>query len=96
MSGLLSCQERQVGPKGEKGVFIGFKNGIKCYKIWDLKDRKFILNRDVTFNEASMVKLINSQQVESQTDNRMLQQVESQTATSPSLERSVSFEVTPG
>ena len=90
MSGLLLCQERQVGPKGEKGVFIGFKNGIKCYKIGDPKDRKFILSRDATFDEASIVKPIDSQQVESQTNERILQQVESD-ATSPSLDRPVSF-----
>jgi len=41
-----------------------------------------------------MVKPINSQQVESQTANRILQKVESDT-TSPSLERSVSFQVIP-
>jgi len=41
-----------------------------------------------------MVKPTNSQQVESQTANRILHQVESD-ATSSSLERSVSFEVIP-
>jgi len=46
------------------------------------------------FDEASMVKPTNYQQVESQAANRILQQMESD-ATSPSLERSVSFEVTP-
>ena len=46
------------------------------------------------FDEASMVKPTNSQQVESQTTNRILQQVESD-ATSPSLERSLSFQVIP-
>jgi len=37
-------------------VFVGFKRGIKGYKIWDPKDRKFILSRDVKFDEASMLK----------------------------------------
>jgi len=46
------------------------------------------------FDEASMVKPTNSQQVESQTTNRILQQVESD-ATSPSLERLLSFQVIP-
>ena len=75
-------------------MFVGFKKGVKCYKIWDPKDKKFILSRDVIFDETSMVKPTNSQQVESQTANRILQQLESN-ATSPSLERSVSFKVTP-
>jgi len=74
-------------------VFIRFKKGVKDYKIWDPKDKKCILRRDVMFDEASMVKPTNSQQVESQTTNRILQQVESD-ATSPSLERPISFEIT--
>ena len=65
-------------------MFVGSK-GVKGYKI---------LNRDVTFDEALMVKPTNSQQVESQTTNRILQQMESD-ATSPSLVRSISFKVIP-
>ena len=88
-------KENKLDPRVIKGVFLGFKKGVKGNKIWDSKNKKFILSRDVTFDEASMVKPTNSQQVESHlTANRILQQVESD-ATSPSLERSVSFEVTP-
>ena len=39
-----------------KGVFVWFKKEVKGYKIWDPKDKKFILSRDVTFDEASMLK----------------------------------------
>ena len=94
MSSLLSCQKGQVGPKGKKKCVRRIQKGVKYYKILDLKDKKFIFSRDVTFDEASMVKPTNSQQEESQTTNRILQQVESDAA-SPSLERSVSFEVIP-
>jgi len=37
-------------------VLVEFKKGVKGYKIWDPKDKKFILSRDVTFDEASMLK----------------------------------------
>jgi len=73
-------------------VFVGFKKGIKCYKIWDPKDKKFILSKDVTFDEASMMKPRDSQQVESETTDIISQQVDT---TSPSIERSVSFEIIP-
>jgi len=79
-------------PRVRKGVFVGFKKRVKGYKIWDPKDRKFILSRDVMFDETSMVKPTNSQEVESQRGNRILQQVK---VMLPSLERSISFEVTP-
>jgi len=43
-----------------KNVFVRFKKGVKDYKIWDLNDKKFILNRYITFDEASIVKPANS------------------------------------
>jgi len=78
----------------KKGVFVGFKRGIKCYKIRDPKDMKFILSRDVTFDEASMLKSTISQQVEIEKTKGVSQQVESD-ATSPPLEKSVSLEIIP-
>ena len=92
MSDLLQCYGRQVDPRAKKGVFVGFKRGIKGYKIWDPKDGKFILNRDVIFDEASMLKPTISQQVEIEKIKELLQQVESD-ATLPSLEKSVSLEI---
>ena len=62
--------------------------------IWDPKDMKFILSRDVTFDEASMMKPTNSQPVESEKTKGISQQVESD-ATLPSLERSASLETIP-
>ena len=44
-------------------MFRGFKKGVKSYKIWDPKDKKIILSRNVTFDNASIVKPKNSQHV---------------------------------
>ena len=51
-------------------MFLGFKRGVKDYKIRDLKDKKILLSRDVTFDEVSMMKLDDSQQVESKKTTR--------------------------
>jgi len=75
-------------------VFVGFKRGVKGYKIWDPKDKRFFLSKDVTFDEASMLKPTISQQVEIEKTKGVSQQVESD-ATSPSLKRSVSLEIIP-
>jgi len=40
---------------------LGFKRGVKGYKIWDPKDKKIILSRDVIFDEALMMKPTDSQ-----------------------------------
>ena len=46
-------------------VFIRFKKDVRDYKIWDPKNKKFILSRDAMFDETSMMKPTNSQQVDS-------------------------------
>jgi len=64
----------------------------KRLQIWDSKDKNFTLSRDVTFEEASMMKPTDSQQVESKKTYRIPQHMESD-ATAPFLDRSVSFEI---
>jgi len=55
----------KLEPRARKAVFLGFKKGVKGYKLWDSEDRKIILSIDVTFVESSMFKTSSSQQVES-------------------------------
>ena len=50
-----------MDPRTKKRVFLGFKRGVKDYKIWDAIDKKTILSMDVTFDEDSMVKPTDSQ-----------------------------------
>ena len=60
----------------------------------DPKDKKIVLSRDVTFDEASMIKPTSSQQVESGQAKEVSQRVESD-ATPHTLDSSVSFEFSP-
>ena len=75
-------------------MLVGFKKGVKDYKIWDSKDKKIILSRDVTFNEALMMKPMDSQWVESEKTYRISQQVESDATPLP-LDKALLFEITP-
>ena len=36
---------------------MGYAKGVKGYRLWCLEDSKFIISRDVTFDENSMVAL---------------------------------------
>ena len=54
---------------------MGFKGGVKGFKLWDLEDKKLVCSRDVTFDEVSMMKVSSSQQVENKTKD-VLQRVE--------------------
>ena len=87
-------KDDKLDPKAKTGVFVGFKRGIKGFKIWDPTDNKFILSRDVTFDEASLMKPKVSQQVETSKTKEISQQVEID-ANPPSLEDSASVRIIP-
>ena len=41
--------------KSERCIFIGYKDGLKGYKLWNSKTRKVVYSRDVVFREAKDV-----------------------------------------
>jgi len=41
--------------KTKKCIFIGYKDGLKVYKLWNLVTRKVVYNRDVVFIEVKDV-----------------------------------------
>jgi len=47
-----------------KLVFLGYKEDLKGYKLWDPKNKEFVSSRHVTLDEASIVKPTVSRQVE--------------------------------
>ncbi|KAK8934286.1 hypothetical protein KSP39_PZI015019 [Platanthera zijinensis] len=55
----------KLEPRAQKAVFLGFRHGVKGYKLYDHADKKIVISRDVTFDEASMLKPKCSQQVKS-------------------------------
>ncbi|KAH9669389.1 Integrase catalytic domain-containing protein [Citrus sinensis] len=68
-------KDGKLDPRVRKAIFVGFKGVVKGFKFWDLKDKKFVCSRDVTFNETSMMKASSSQQMENKT-KEVLQRVE--------------------
>jgi len=57
-------KEGKLNPRVKKFVFLSVKRNLKCYKLWDRKDKKFVLSRYVMFNKTPMLRP-NSQHVES-------------------------------
>jgi hypothetical protein len=41
--------------KSEKCIFIGYKDGVKGYKLWNLETKKTVYSRDVVFREVKDV-----------------------------------------
>ena len=49
-------QNDKLEPRAKKAIFIGFRRGVKGFKLYDQAERKIVISRDVTFDEASMLK----------------------------------------
>jgi hypothetical protein len=45
-------KRRKLDKKIVNCIFIGYKEGMKGYKLWDLASRKVVYNRDVVFREV--------------------------------------------
>ncbi|KAH9718140.1 hypothetical protein KPL71_022099 [Citrus sinensis] len=91
-------KDGKLDPRARKAIFVGFKGGVKGFKLWDLEDKKFVCSRDVTFDEASMMKASSSQQVDNKT-KEVLQWVEFDATpyvpVSSTSKKSSTMEVTP-
>ena len=63
--GTLSTHLRKISTslRVRKCILLGYVDGVKMYKLWclDSKFSKFIINRDVTFNEYEMLSPIKDQ-----------------------------------
>ena len=40
-----------------KCIFLGYKSGVKGYKLWCPKTKKLVISRDVIFDETSMIQV---------------------------------------
>jgi hypothetical protein len=45
----------KLDKKAEKCIFIGYKDGLKRYKLWKLETKKVVYSRDVVFREMKDV-----------------------------------------
>ena len=46
--------ESKLEPRAKRGVFMGYGEGVKGYRIWSSPENKVILSRNVVFDENSM------------------------------------------
>ena len=52
---LLSCKREQLDARAKKAIFLGYARGVKGYRLWSLDEKKFVISRDVTFDEGSVL-----------------------------------------
>ena len=47
--------EGKLEPRAKKGIFVGFGDGVKGYRIWSPSENRVIFSRNVIFDENSML-----------------------------------------
>ena len=50
-------KKRKLDNKEERCIFVGYKDGIKGYKVWNPLTRKIVYSQDVVFREVKMTSI---------------------------------------
>jgi len=50
-------------PKSPECIFLYFEKGVKGYRLWDPKNKKKVLSRDVIFDERLGAKNVDKEEV---------------------------------
>jgi hypothetical protein len=69
----ISSEDRsKLDPKSKKCIFLGFKKGVKGYKIWDPVAQKVVISRDVVIDEKSMTKAFKEEKSQAAENNNKI------------------------
>jgi len=47
--------EGKLEPTARKGVFLGYGDGVKGFRVWSPSEKRVILRRNVVFDKVSML-----------------------------------------
>lgn len=56
---------KKLDPKSRSGIFLGYFDASKGYRIWDLQCQRVVISRDVLFDEHNYTQEISSSEISS-------------------------------
>ena len=48
-------ERSKLDAKSRQCIFLGCQKGVKGFKLWDLKENKLVISKDVIFDEKAML-----------------------------------------
>ncbi|KAG8499580.1 hypothetical protein CXB51_006211 [Gossypium anomalum] len=79
----------KLEPRSIKNVFLGYKVGVKEYKLWCPKNKKVVISRDIVFDETVMLPNLSLKDSSNKENQKQVEhQINSESTTEPTLQAS--------
>lgn len=60
--------KEKTSPRAAKGIFLGYAEGTRGYRVWLIEEQKVVVSKDVVFNEEKLFKDIEKEQLGTEKD----------------------------
>lgn len=59
---FVHTDDGKLSPRAKKGVLVGYPTGINGYKVWLVEEKKFVVSRNIVFQENAVYRDLKKRQ----------------------------------